>query len=191
MKIGIGYIVFMLVMVVFTAPIVIAPFIAESNPGLFIIIHTAYSPSCHQILSRSFCYFPEQGTIEDCIPEGIKVPRTRDKTVEDERGIGYKFPVCARDVPIYLTSILGGMVVFLLRKGDSKEIPPLWLYILALIPIGLDGGTQLIGLRESTNLIRIVTGIIAGLATAWFAIPLMNRAFSKKKEKKKKKTKKE
>jgi uncharacterized membrane protein len=53
--------------------------------------------------------------------------------------------------------------------------------VLAIIPIALDGGTQLIGLRESTNLLRAITGSIAGFAFSFYFIPMLNAFFLKKK----------
>ncbi|MEM3127031.1 MAG: DUF2085 domain-containing protein, partial [Candidatus Woesearchaeota archaeon] len=40
----------------------------------------------------------------------------------------------------------------------SRKILPIWILILATIPIGIDGITQLLGWRECTNDIRIITG---------------------------------
>jgi uncharacterized membrane protein len=42
---------------------------------------------------------------------------------------------------------------------------------IAATPLVLDGGTQLLGLRESTNLIRAITGFIFGGAMAFFLAP--------------------
>jgi uncharacterized membrane protein len=91
---------------------------------------------------------------------------------------GYAFPVCSRDVGIYLSALLSGILIFFLKKTDGGEVPnPIW-FILALVPIALDGGTQLIGLRESTNFLRLLTGAIAGFAFSFYCVPLMNKAFA-------------
>jgi uncharacterized membrane protein len=54
------------------------------------------------------------------------------------------------------------------------------------VPIGLDGGLQLAsdtGLvafaYESTNMIRVITGGIAGLAASFYAIPVLMNMFSR------------
>ena len=39
----------------------------------------------------------------------------------------------------------------------------LMIYFISMIPIGLDAGGQLIGLWESTNVSRIITGSIVGM----------------------------
>jgi uncharacterized membrane protein len=43
--------------------------------------------------------------------------------------------------------------------------------LVAAVPLILDGGTQLIGLRESTNLIRAITGFLFGSAMAFYLAP--------------------
>ena len=40
-----------------------------------------------------------------------------------------------------------------------------------LLPTAIDGGTQLLGLRESTNPLRLISGILFGLAVVWFTYP--------------------
>ncbi len=37
-----------------------------------------------------------------------------------------------------------------------------------MIPMALDGGTQLFGWHESNVVLRLLTGSIFGLTTAWF-----------------------
>jgi uncharacterized membrane protein len=39
----------------------------------------------------------------------------------------------------------------------------LFIIIAGLIPIGIDGTGQLFGLWESTNIIRVITGLIIGV----------------------------
>ena len=45
----------------------------------------------------------------------------------------------------------------------------------ALVPLGLDGVTQLLGLRESTNPLRIATGVIAGMAFGLWILSAVER----------------
>jgi len=44
--------------------------------------------------------------------------------------------------------------------------------------MAVDGLTQLFGLRESTNEIRIVTGSMAGIIISFYMIPIINRLIS-------------
>ncbi|HNT60353.1 MAG TPA: DUF2085 domain-containing protein [Candidatus Bilamarchaeaceae archaeon] len=172
-----GYKAYMAVLALFTLPILITPFLAEAGIGLAEPLYAAYGLTCHQFVSRSICYFPGQG-ISDCMEGGQLVPY-RIYAVEKGGVAGYAFPVCSRDVGIYAAALLGGALLFLLRRHDSKMVPNPLFFVLALAPIALDGGTQLIGLRESSNLIRLLTGGMAGLAFSFYCVPLMNKAFSK------------
>ena len=67
---------------------------------------------------------------------------------------------CARDFGIFLGLAMG----FTYSLGRRIELT-LPLIILALTPIGIDGTVQLLTDYESTNPRRIITGLIAGVAT--------------------------
>jgi uncharacterized membrane protein len=71
-----------------------------------------------------------------------------------------QMPYCARDVGIFFGFVVGaGIAVFV--KVDLKW----WLLVIGLVPIGLDGGIQLITSYESNNVLRIITGSLAGIVT--------------------------
>jgi uncharacterized membrane protein len=53
-----------------------------------------------------------------------------------------------------------------------------WLYVLFVLPILLDGGTQLFGLRESNWLLRLITGAIFGIGTVALAYPYVENAMA-------------
>lgn len=74
---------------------------------------------------------------------------------------GNEMPFCSRDLGIFLGLVIGvGITVF--RKLDIK----VWWIILGLTPIAIDGiGQTILGLWESTNPVRILTGILAGIIT--------------------------
>jgi uncharacterized membrane protein len=75
---------------------------------------------------------------------------------------GIPMPICARCAGIYL-GMLAGLALFrlipLLRERLMRAVA-----FAAVVPLAVDGLTQLAGLRESTNALRIATGVIAGLA---------------------------
>jgi uncharacterized membrane protein len=173
---GKGYVIYIVLVGLLTASMFLAPLIAPSNLAAFSEAQSYYAPLCHQLTSRSLCYFPEKGSVEDCITIN-QFSESKDSVVNKNGVTGYKFPVCSRDVGIYVFMFIGGIVFAFRNRTDSKEIPPaIWL-ILALIPIGIDGGGQFIDLWESTNTIRLITGAIAGFAVPFYLIPLMNRWF--------------
>ncbi|MFP5245873.1 MAG: DUF2085 domain-containing protein, partial [Thermoanaerobaculia bacterium] len=45
----------------------------------------------------------------------------------------------------------------------------------AVVPLALDGLTQLAGLRESTNELRVATGLLAGLAFGLWVLSAVER----------------
>lgn len=92
---------------------------------------------------------------------------------------GHQVCLCARCLAIFSSVLLGGLLLALLR-GRNLRLPPIswhW-WLLAMVPMALDGGTQLFGWRESDVFLRLLTGIIFGLGTAWFALPQIEEVAS-------------
>ena len=90
--------------------------------------------------------------------------------------LGWKVALCQRDVAIYAAVFLTGLFYALVR--DRLRPLPFKYYILFLIPIAIDGGTQLIGWRESTWFLRTVTGALFGFASVWLAYPYVEDAMA-------------
>ncbi len=86
---------------------------------------------------------------------------------------GHQLGMCARNFSIY-TSMFIGSLIFVLSK---KRIPgiPWWVWVLMILPMAIDGTTQMFGLRESTWQLRVITGTLFGLANVWFALPLIQK----------------
>lgn len=82
-------------------------------------------------------------------------------------------PICSRCVGIY-AGLLLGLIAFwlipLLRERVMRGVA-----LAAVTPLALDGLTQLTGLRESTNTLRIVTGAVAGLAFGLWILSAVER----------------
>jgi uncharacterized membrane protein len=85
--------------------------------------------------------------------------------------LGYQMAYCERDTAIYATMALSG----LLWARFYRRLPRLhWgLFLLRMLPMALDGFSQLAGLRESTWELRTATGALFGVACVWFGFPLM------------------
>lgn len=75
---------------------------------------------------------------------------------------GVPMPICARCAGIYL-GLMAGLAAFWLVQFVSEKAFRIAAFV-AVTPLAIDGLTQLSGLRESTNELRIATGLIAGLA---------------------------
>ncbi len=74
---------------------------------------------------------------------------------------GNQMPFCSRDVGLFVgLAAASGVVTFVRYK-----VRPL-LALLGLVPIGLDGGLQMLTDYESNNLLRVATGLLAGVALA-------------------------
>ncbi|MCU0851790.1 MAG: DUF2085 domain-containing protein [Thermoplasmata archaeon] len=72
---------------------------------------------------------------------------------------GNQMPFCARDVGIFVGVAVGFGVASFIRY----KIHPL-IALAGLVPIAIDGGLQAVTSYESNNILRVVTGLIAGLA---------------------------
>ncbi len=106
------------------------------------IIFSLYESGCHQLPERSFFLF------------------------------GRQLALCARCTGIHL-GFLGAVLLYpIAAKIGKRRFPPIWLFPVALLPIGLDGLTQFIGFRESTNILRLLTGSFLGATVAFFVVPL-------------------
>ena len=89
---------------------------------------------------------------------------------------GYQTCLCSRCLAIYCSILLAGIALTFLRKNRRLRAVPWYAWLLGMVPMALDGFTQLFGLRESNLLLRLLTGAIFGVATAWFLFPQIEEA---------------
>ena len=183
-------------------PLVIVPLYAD-HKTITTAVYMLYSPTCHQYIERSYCFFESNVSwgFGECIENGThpmmvteftpsrmnysgpfvfskgEIGVNRADVVFYNDRIGFKMPVCARDFGIYLGSLIG-MAIFLALRN---RIGPMGLpvYILFLLPLVVDGFAQLLTGYESTNLIRLVTGLLAGGASG---VALLSLIYPKKKK---------
>jgi uncharacterized membrane protein len=81
---------------------------------------------------------------------------------------GVPMPICARCTAIYL-GLGASFVVFWLLPRMS-ELAARVMLMIAVTPLAIDGVTQLVRLRVSTNPLRMATGLAAGIAFGFWAI---------------------
>jgi uncharacterized membrane protein len=179
----------------FTAPV----FKKVGWEGPAQVVYKIYSPLCHQWAFRSFFLFGEQAYYPHA---AAKVPgaltfeqvsgisdvndpsRTQARAFEGNPTLGYKVAFCERDVAIWGAMALFGLVFAISRRRIPKIHWMIWI-LVGLVPIGLDGFSQLFSqipsafiqsflpYRESTPLLRTLTGFVFGFMTAWFMFPLI------------------
>lgn len=72
-----------------------------------------------------------------------------------------QMPFCSRCIAIFIGITIGLLLMIFLKIELDERL--IFMILLSIIPIGIDGIGQLIGLWESTNLIRVITGLIVGI----------------------------
>jgi uncharacterized membrane protein len=167
----------------FLAPILMK--IGATTPARW--IYTIYSATCHQLGFRSFFLFGVQPFYPRAEFQAVTGIDPNDiwtsRAFLGNGLLGYKVALCERDVAIYAAILLGGIAFYFLRGKIRPLHWALWI-VLGIIPIGLDGGTQLLSYlpffsfpaRESTPLLRVLTGVLFGLTSVWFAYPYVQES---------------
>ena len=93
-------------------------------------------------------------------------------------GGGVQVPVCARDTGIYVGFVVSLAIIAALSRGkrpsEMPSIPLMVLGILFVVAMGLDGVTSYGGLRETTNDLRLITGLTTGFALPLALVPILN-----------------
>ena len=138
----------------FILPTLLAPCLASVGaywPSR--IIYFLYRLTCHQLPERSFFLF------------------------------SHKMAICARCTAFY-TSFWGMGLLYGVWKATPwgcghrpGPLPIKWLIVLT-VPMFIDGFTQLVGLRESTNLLRTITGTLVGVGTGLLIYPMLDEGFA-------------
>lgn len=171
------YLLFLAFLLLLNLAVFYVPYAASKGDAGAPLMYAAFAPTCHQLTSRSNCLFVSNAdgsySFGDCL-QSDKLLYTKVNEVEQNGELGYKLPVCARDVAIYLAMLLGTLVLPFVRRVESDMWPNKWLLVAACVPIAIDGFTQLFGLRESSNLLREVTGAIVGFALPFYIVPMLN-----------------
>lgn len=85
---------------------------------------------------------------------------------------GFQFPVCARCTGVILGQIIGFCCYF------AFELPFVWTYIFCGVMF-LDWLVQKVELWESTNLRRLLTGLLCGFALGQFYLRILMRFVQK------------
>jgi uncharacterized membrane protein len=159
------------------------------------VIYTLYSPLCHQLGYRSWYFFGERAAYPRDIFQQYAGIDPNDlwaaRAFVGNAQMGYKVAFCERDVAIYGAIFFGGVLYGL--PYLRRRIRPLhWIAwaLIGLVPIAADGFSQLFSQypyntlplfsllppRESTPLLRTLTGGLFGLANVWLAYPYVEES---------------
>jgi len=153
-------------------------------------IYALYSPFCHQFAHRSWFFFGQSSSygyeqflrmtgVDPITPTGSIAVRS----FLGNPTIGWKTAYCQRDMAIYAGVLIASLLYALLRACRIRIWRAPWLlYLLVgLAPIALDSISQMLSqyhfllpamlLRESTPMLRTLTGVLFGGMNVWFAYP--------------------
>jgi uncharacterized membrane protein len=186
------YVAYLALTFLFSLSLFIVPLVSFSDEESGAKLYGVFSPLCHQKISRSFCIFQDElgYYISDCTPQTGEFISDDSELIRAEQNgnTGYKFPVCSRDIGLYLFLFFGAVVYPLIRRIEDRNIPPAIYLIIAILPLAIDGTVQFVtdlGLLpfvyESTNMIRFLTGALAGFVTSFYMVPLLINLFSESK----------
>jgi len=78
---------------------------------------------------------------------------------------GYNLGLCVRCFSFYLTILICILFGFFIEFIAKKKIKR-YLFFILISPLVIDGLSQYLYFRESTNFIRTVTGVMAGIAVS-------------------------
>ena len=159
------------------------------------VLYKLFSPLCHQLPQRCYFLFGPQswyplelsgqsGLLTLSAASGLPEESVRKRAFIGTPEMGYKMAVCQRDVAIYLSLALFCVVFCLSGNRLPKLSTKLWI-LLSLLPMALDGFSQLfswaipaIPVRESTPLLRSITGGMFGFFLGWFLLPRLEESLS-------------
>jgi uncharacterized membrane protein len=159
------------------------------------LIYRAFGVTCHQLAFRSWFLFGEQIAYPKASAGMDQLISFDEATAIDSEDlyaarefignptIGYKIALCERDVSIYGAILLFG-VIFSLTGRRLPGLPWYFWIILGIAPVALDGLSQFLSqpplsilpYRESTPMLRLITGGLFGFTTAWFGYPMVEEA---------------
>jgi uncharacterized membrane protein len=134
--------------------------VTAAIPAVILSLSAAYSwaiaqgaPAAWRIPFRLFCH----GIVERCLEL-----------------FGTPMPICSRCTAIYV-GLLAGLLLFLFLPPMREAVIRV-IALAAVTPLAIDGLTQLAGLRESSNPLRMATGMLAGLAFGVWVLSAVERA---------------
>ena len=132
----------LIVCVLWTAGIVLPPFLHEAGQdNEAFLLRWCYGPVCHQDVQRSQALF------------------------------GFPFSVCHRCAAIYFGFTAMLLIYPALRRSGFARAMDLKRLAIALLPVALDYGLDVVGVWHNGALSRSITGAVTGVALALYIMP--------------------
>ena len=95
-------------------------------------------------------------------------------------GGGIQLPVCSRDTGIYLGFLFAFLLLWALHRNERPTRFPgihVWIVMAVyLAAMAWDGVSSYAGLRTTTNVLRLVTGLGVGVSAATVVYPMLQDA---------------
>lgn len=156
------------------------------------LIYLPYKMMCHTYGFRSMYLFGPQFVytrdefdartgLNTLANRGLNGDVLAARDFQGNPEMGYKVALCERDVALYFSMAIGGVIFSLTRRRLHHM--PWWLFVLiGVLPIGLDGFSQLLSqfpsspvpFRESNVILRLLTGSLFGFSVAWLVFPIIH-----------------
>jgi uncharacterized membrane protein len=99
--------------------------------------------------------------------------------------MGYKMTLCERDISIYTALFVVGLIYSVpVVRRRLRPLPLLLFFWLGVLPIAIDGFSQLLGYppvnlwepRETLPFFRVLTGLLFGAMTGWLGFPYIEQS---------------
>lgn len=174
-------VLFCLVLAAYIVLPVLAPILAAAGYDRASgVIYFCYRATCHQLPDHSWFLFGRQwayawADVQPFTGVDFDHPIMAFHHPIRNAEIGYQIAICQRDLAIW-TAMLVTSAILAVRRNVPAPLSAK-LYVIALLPIGIDGVTQLFGWRSSTPLLRTATGALFGAATALLLVPHLDVGF--------------
>ncbi len=136
------------------------------------LIHTVFHPLCHQLPERSFFLFGPSVTYSYDQLAALLGQGTVPQRWVGSSDLGFKMAVCERDIAVYGSMVVAGVVFNWLRRLRPLSVRG---FLLLIVPMAVDGGGQFIGLWSSTWITRGITGALFGVACIALTYPYLER----------------
>lgn len=92
-------------------------------------------------------------------------------------------PICSRCAGIYMGFVVAALILFIMFRKKQSELPPLYIMIILgvfFISTIIDGLASYLGIYETNNIVRFLSGTLCGAAIMTVLYPVFNFQYYKK-----------